>query len=90
MNGVKSWWRRLLGLMHRSSHETQMNEEIRQHLDGLLARNLAAGMQPEEARQAALRQFGGVEQVKENARAERIWICRRSFGRTSDTACGCW
>ena len=56
-----------------------MNEEIGQHLDGLVARNVAAGMRPEEARQAALRQFGGVEQVKESARAERIWIWPAEF-----------
>jgi putative ABC transport system permease protein len=79
MNGVKSWWHRLLALLHRRSHETQMNEEIRQHLDGLIERNVTAGMPAEEARQAALRQFGGVEQVKESARAERIWIWPAEF-----------
>ena len=56
-----------------------MNEEIRQHLDGLVERNLAAGMPPEEAHQAALRQFGGVEQLKESARAERIWMWPAEF-----------
>lgn len=51
-----------------------MAEEIRQHLDGLIERNVAAGMSQEEARHAALRQFGGVEQIKEIAREQRVWM----------------
>jgi putative ABC transport system permease protein len=51
-----------------------MAEEFRQHLDGLTERNIAAGMSYEEARNAALRQFGGVEQIKETAREQRVWM----------------
>lgn len=45
------------------------------HLDGLVDRNLAAGMSPVEARHAALRAFGGVAQIAEQARDERrsLW-----------------
>jgi len=50
-----------------------MKEEIRQHIESLIERNIAAGMSPEEARHAALRQFGGVEQIKEIAREQRVW-----------------
>lgn len=50
-----------------------MAEEIRQHVDLLTERNVAAGMSPDEARNAALRQFGGVEQTKEIAREQRVW-----------------
>jgi hypothetical protein len=56
------------------NREAEMAEEIRQHLDGLIERNAAAGMAPEGARHAALRQFGGVEQIKEIAREERVWM----------------
>lgn len=48
-----------------------MAEEIDAHLLGLTERNVAAGMSPEEARRAALRAFGGVEQIKEQARDQR-------------------
>lgn len=48
-----------------------MAEEIGQHLEGLIDRNLAAGMSPAEARSAALRAFGGVEQLKEQCRDQR-------------------
>jgi len=50
-----------------------MAKEIQQHVDLLTERNIAAGMAAGDARNAALREFGGVEQVKEIAREQRIW-----------------
>ena len=50
-----------------------MAEEMQAHIDLLTERNIAAGMLPHEARNAALRQFGGVEQIKEVAREQRVW-----------------
>src|SRR5256885_15679096 len=47
---------------------------MQQHLDLLTERKVAAGMSPDEARAAAHREFGGVEQFKELAREERIWM----------------
>jgi MacB-like periplasmic core domain len=65
---------RLLGLLRKSSRDAEMAEEIQQHVDLLTERNIANGMSPGEARHAALRKFGGVEQIKEIAREERIWM----------------
>jgi len=48
-----------------------MAEEMQAHLDRLAENNVAAGMSPEEARYAAQRAFGGVEQIKEQARDQR-------------------
>ena len=48
-----------------------MAEELRGHLELQTQANLAAGMTPDEARYAARRQFGGVEQIKERARDVR-------------------
>src|SRR5207237_5048509 len=45
----------------------------------LIERNIAAGMAPNEARNAALREFGGVEQIKEVAREQRVWIWADEF-----------
>ena len=70
---------RFLGLFRRKQHETEMNDELRSHLDGLIERNLAAGMSPEAARYAALRDFGGIEQIKERARDERRSAWAESF-----------
>lgn len=58
----------------RSKVEAALNEEINQHLDLLAEQNESSGMTPEEARFAALRQFGGVEQMKEAYRDERRFV----------------
>src|SRR5947208_10808777 len=68
-----AWFSRLLGFFRKRSRDAEMAEEMQQHLDLLTERNIAAGMLPHEARNAALRQFGGVEQVKEIAREQRTW-----------------
>jgi putative ABC transport system permease protein len=74
MPRLRAWVCRLLGLFRKTSREAEMAEEFRQHLDALIVRNIAAGMSREEARNAALRQFGGVEQIKEAAREQRVWM----------------
>jgi len=50
-----------------------MAEEIQQHVDLLTERNIAGGMSATDARNAALREFGGIEQIKETARDQRVW-----------------
>ena len=72
MPRLRAWICRLLGIFRKKSREAEMAEEFRQHLDGLTERNIATGMSREEARNAALRQFGGVEQIKEAAREQRV------------------
>ncbi len=64
-----------------------MTEEIQQHLDRLTERNLAAGMSPDEARDAALKQFGGVEQIKEVAREQRVWMWPDQLWQDVTLAC---
>ncbi|PYL27755.1 MAG: hypothetical protein DMF45_11235, partial [Verrucomicrobia bacterium] len=73
MPRLRAWFSRLLGLFRKSRRNAEMAEEIQAHVDLLTERNIAAGMLPHEARNAALRQFGGVEQIKEAAREQRVW-----------------
>ena len=73
MPHVRAWFSRLFGLFRKSRGDAEMAEEIQAHVDLLTERNIAAGMLPHEARNAALREFGGVEQVKEIAREQRVW-----------------
>lgn len=56
--------------------ETEMDEELRGHFERKIEANIAAGMLPEEARRAALRQFGRIESIKEICRDERpfVWL----------------
>ena len=60
-----------------------MPEEIRQHIDLRTERNLGAGMSPDEARHAALRQSGGASRIQEECRDQRSWVwlelIRRDF-----------
>jgi predicted permease len=67
-----TWIRELLprfwNLFHRRRLEGDLTEELRFHLESEINKNIAAGMSREEARYAALRSFGGVEQVKEECR----------------------
>lgn len=81
MPRLHAWLHRLLGLFQKKSRDAEMAEEIQQHLDLLTGRNIAAGMSASEARNTALRQFGGVEQIKETAREQRIWMWADEFLR---------
>src|SRR5689334_5670359 len=74
MAPFRAWWSRAFGLFRRRKREADMAEEIRHHLDGLTERNVAAGMSVQEARKAAQREFGGVEQIKEIAREQHTWM----------------
>ncbi len=58
----------IIALFRRRRMEDDLSEELRFHLESEIKRNIAAGMPPEEARYAALRNFGGVDQVKERCR----------------------
>lgn len=73
MSRFRSFFFRLRGLFRRQSAESETSEELRAHLDALIDRNLANGMPIEEARFAALRTFGVLEQVKEQCRDQLYW-----------------
>ena len=68
------FWSKLRALFRKEKLDAEMVEEMRLHLEMQTERNIAAGMDPDEARYAARRQFGGVEQIKEAARDQRGWI----------------
>jgi predicted permease len=52
----------------KSRSDDQLSSELRAHLDALMEENIRRGMSTEEARYAARREFGGVEQTRENYR----------------------
>ena len=62
---------RIKGLFGKSRREIELNAEVQAHLDALTEENIRRGMKPEEARYAARREFGGVEQAKELYRERR-------------------
>ncbi|MBZ5537857.1 MAG: ABC transporter permease [Acidobacteriia bacterium] len=56
--------------------EVDLDQEVHAHLEMLTEENIRAGMPPEEARRAARIELGGIEQVKEQVREERLgnWL----------------
>jgi hypothetical protein len=49
----------------------QLDQDIRGHLERETSDNIERGMTPEEARYAALRKFGNIQQIKEQTR--EVW-----------------
>ena len=58
MNTIRQLYNWLLSLTRRGRLEREMEEEMRFHLEMQIEQNLEAGMEPENARYAAKRQFG--------------------------------
>ena len=56
---------RVRTLLRRDAVDSELDNELRFHLERQIAQNLAERMAPEEARCAALREFGGVDQIRE-------------------------
>jgi len=56
--------------------EADLDQEVHSHLEMLTEEYIRAGMPPEEAQRAARIELGGIEQVKEQVREERIgtWL----------------
>ena len=65
---VVKLFKRVQALLHKDRMERELDDEVRFHLEMQVERNLKKGMNPEEARYAALRNFGGVDQIKEECR----------------------
>ncbi|HYY72138.1 MAG TPA: ABC transporter permease [Candidatus Bathyarchaeia archaeon] len=72
---------RLRSLFHRNKAELDLRDELEFHLQHQIAEYVAGGMDPQEARHAALRSLGGVEQVKEECREARKTNLIEDFAR---------
>lgn len=70
---ARMWIRALL---QRRRVETDMEKEMRLHLDLETEANVRAGMAPDEARRQALIAFGGVDRAQEDVRDARLtrWL----------------
>jgi putative ABC transport system permease protein len=62
---------RMRTLLRRGQVEQDLEDELRDHLERRIEADVARGMNLEEARYAALRALGGVEQRKEECRDMR-------------------
>lgn len=64
-------WFRLRALLFRKSVETELDDELRFHLEREAEKYVRAGASPEEARRRARLALGGVEQMREECREAR-------------------
>jgi putative ABC transport system permease protein len=62
---------RLRSLFRRRHVERELDDELRYHLDQLIAENIANGARPEEAGRLALLTMGGITQFQEECRDMR-------------------
>jgi predicted permease len=72
---VKRWLYKLplrfRSIFRKARVEQELTDELRFHLEKLIEENLDHGSNREEARYAALRELGGLEQIKEECREAR-------------------
>jgi len=66
--------RQLRTLFQRDRLDAEMTAEMQAHVELQTDRNIANGMKRDDARYAALRQFGNVARVQEECREQRGWI----------------
>ncbi|MEO7272830.1 MAG: permease prefix domain 1-containing protein, partial [Vicinamibacterales bacterium] len=73
LRSLSQWIRRRAG---RPDFEATMAEEMRLHLEHRIDQHVRAGLSPREAREAALRAFGGVAQIQEACRDQQrgLWL----------------
>ena len=80
MRLLRSWRLRVAWLFRRPKVEADFNDELRDYVEHQTEHYLSVGLSPDEARLAALRDVGGIEQLKEKCRDVRgRWL--EDFGR---------
>jgi predicted permease len=72
---------RLKILFQRGAAETELDRELSFHLERQIVENISDGMQPEEARYAALRAFGNPALLREQTRSTWSWTVLESLVR---------
>ena len=71
MDRIRILLSRCAGLLRRKKLDADLDAELLAHIELAIADNQRKGMPAEEAREAALRSFGGVTQIRESYRVQR-------------------
>jgi putative ABC transport system permease protein len=71
MTWLKVFASRISGLFAKHRREDDLDAELRAHIDALVDAKIKKGMSLDDARAAANREFGGIEQTKEAYRDQR-------------------
>ena len=78
---MRTLWHRLRALLSPGRGDRELSEEVETHLEMRAAQLRAEGLDPVAARQAACREFGGIEQMKEEYRDRRTIPWMESFAK---------
>src|SRR5438270_13872660 len=78
---IQRLWIKLQTLFRSERAGQLLNDELQFHLEQQIAENVAAGMNQEEARYAAMRVFGNHTMVAEDARETWGWIWLEQIGQ---------
>ena len=81
MRWVERFRMAMLMLFRRKAETERLNRELEFHLEQQIAENVGGGMEPEQARLAALRLFGNPTLLHEEARSSWSWNWLESAGR---------
>jgi predicted permease len=81
MRWVQRFRMAVLMLFRRKAESERLNRELEFHLEQQIAENTANGMEPEEARLAALRLFGNPTLLREEAHSSWTWNWLESMWR---------
>src|SRR5579871_6082097 len=73
MRWVERFRMAMLMLFRRKAESERLNQELEFHLEQQIAENIGLGMEPEQARFAALRLFGNPTLLREEARTSWSW-----------------
>lgn len=71
MNPIRILFSRFATLFRHRKLDEDLDDELRAHIDFAVEENLNCGMTEDEARRAAMRDFGGVAQTRERYRDQR-------------------
>lgn len=74
MAWARRLWLRVQTLLRRERAGQRLDDEAQFHLEQQIAENIAVGMNPQEARYAAMRTFGNPTFLKEETRDTWGWI----------------
>jgi len=81
MNWVRSMASRVAAMFRRRKLDGELDEELRAHLEMAAEENRRRGMGADDAWRQALRDFGGVTQVRETVRMREGWLAIENLRR---------
>ena len=81
MLGLRVLFSRIRGFLGSRASDRSLNEELQMHLELLTQENIRRGMGADDARAAARREFGGLEQITELYRDQRGFPVFESVSR---------